>query len=117
MIRLSPPFFQITTQIQKLQLDWPDQIRSFFATLNLLSLSFSALSPRCVVSHWEYLNKIPVMNAAPILVYLFLLLHGYFLPRLLWVFRWIWSKLLPWLTEEPGAVRMLRHGAKMLNAS
>jgi hypothetical protein len=76
-----------------LELDWPPYIRNFFAVLNLLSLSFSALSPRCVVSDWHYLNKVPIMNAAPPLVFVFLLVHQYVMPRLHYAVVYIFTAL------------------------
>lgn len=79
---------QITTQIAKLELAWPEQIRSFFAALNLLSLSFSALSPRCVVDEWQYLDKIPMLNAAPLGIFAFLFCHQFVMPRIHWLFCW-----------------------------
>lgn len=88
---LPPPRrLQIATQVQKLELDWPDYIRSFFSAMNILSLSFSALSPRCVVSDWHYLNKIPIMNAVPPVVFAFLVAHQYVLPRIWYVFQYSW---------------------------
>lgn len=70
------------TQVQKLELDWPPRIRDFFSMLNILSLSFSSLSPRCVVHDWHYLDRVPIMNAAPPVVFLFLLAYQFFIPRI-----------------------------------
>ena len=89
------PTRQITTQIQKLELDWPEQIRGFFQTLNLFSLSLSALSPRCVVSDWKYLNKVPITNAAPIGIFVFLLVHRYLVPRLSFLLRSLCKAVFP----------------------
>ena len=94
---------QITTQIQKLELDWPPQIRNFFAMLNLLSLSFSSLSPRCVLSDWQYLNKIPMLNAAPLLIFLFLLAHQYFVSRLHYLCSFAWAKFVSRATTPQAA--------------
>jgi hypothetical protein len=63
--------------------------------INLLSLSFSALSPRCVMSDWRYLDKIPIMNAVPPALFLFLLAYQYVVPRVLWVLCFVWAKLFP----------------------
>lgn len=87
----APP--QISTSIQKLELDWPEEIRNFFAMLNLLSLSFSALSPRCILSKWSYLDKVPYVNAAPPVVFAFLMAHRYSAPRLQYcaAVAWEWA--------------------------
>ena len=103
---------QITTQIQKLELDWPEQIRGFFQTLNLLSLSLSALSPRCVVSDWQYLNKVPITNAAPIGIFAFLLIHQYVVPRISHALRTVCKALLPSIMA-PTKVSM--HGCQALH--
>ena len=91
----SPNRHQITTQIQKLELDWPEQIRGFFQTLNLFSLSLSALSPRCVVSDWQYLNKVPITNGAPIGIFVFLLVHRYLVPRISYLMRRLCKAAFP----------------------
>ena len=88
-----PMTLQIATAIQQLELEWPEFIRSFFAVLNVFSLSLSALSPRCVVSDWQYLNKVPMMNAVPPGVFAFLVAHEYFLPRIRYVIRMVWARL------------------------
>ena len=85
---------QIITQVQKLELNWPPQIQSFFSTLNLLSLSFTALSPRCVVSEWNYLDKIIVTNLVPIAIYCFLLAYQIVGPRLNYAAHWLGRKLM-----------------------
>lgn len=91
-----PPraMLQTVTQVQKLELDWPPHIRNFFSVLNVLSLSLSALSPRCVVSDWQYLNKVPMINAAPVGIFLFLMAYKIIVPRAHYVFCWVCCKAL-----------------------
>eukprot|EP00951_Prasinocladus_malaysianus_P020408 scaffold166875_cov34-Prasinocladus_malaysianus.AAC.1 len=76
-------------QVQKLELDWPEQIRDFFEVINVMSLSLSALSPRCVVDDWNYLNKLPIANAAPLFVCFMLFVVKYAQPRLKFCTRWL----------------------------
>ena len=70
------------TQVQKLELEWPPYIGNFFAMLNVMSLSLSRLSPRCVVEDWRYLDKLPYINAMPPLALVLLVSYQYLAPRL-----------------------------------
>jgi hypothetical protein len=91
------------SQVQKLELDWPEQISNFFAMLNILSLSFSGLSPRCVVSDWEYLNKVPIMNSIPPGVFVLLLCYQYAMPRAHYGLAWVAAALRKKLTGRRAA--------------
>lgn len=75
-----------------MELDWPEHIRGFFQILNILSLSLSALSPRCVLSDWKYLNKVPITNSVPPAMYLILVAHLYCQPRVRYALQWLWAQ-------------------------
>ena len=66
----------------KLQLDWPDEIRDFFSIFNVLGLSLSSLSPRCVLSNWTHLHKVVMINCTPPIILTVLLLYTYFKPSI-----------------------------------
>ena len=84
------PWLQIGNATIKLQLDWPDEIRDFFSIFNVLGLSLSSLSPRCVLANWTHLHKVVMINCTPPTILTVLLLYTYIKPYVRYILANAW---------------------------